>query len=68
MVLSNWIELAALVLGIAIGLILWQVCKRRLKQEGGFEGIVTERGKLPKRRPLDVEEEIKQLKERLGRK
>ena len=68
MALSNWIELAALLLGIAAGLILWRVCKARLKREGGFEGIVTERGGRPRRQQLEVEEEIKRLKERLGRK
>ncbi|MCL2106271.1 MAG: hypothetical protein FWH26_04315 [Oscillospiraceae bacterium] len=65
---SNWIELAALVLGIAIGLILWLICKRRLKREGGFEGIAAERGGPHRRQQLDVEEEIERLKARLGRK
>jgi len=68
MATSNWIELAVLLAGIAVGLILWRVCKARLKREGGIEGIITERGKPPWRQPMDVEEEIEQLKATLGRK
>jgi len=68
MATSNWIELAILLPGIAAGLILWRVCKARLKREGGIEGIITERGKPPWRQPMDVEEEIEQLKATLGRK
>jgi len=68
MATSNWIELAVLLLGITAGLILWRACKRRLKREGGIEGIITERGKPPRRQPMDVEEEIAQLKSELGRK
>jgi len=68
MATSNWIELAALLLGIVAGIVLWRVCKRKLKWEGGLEGIITERGKPRWRQPLDVEEEIKQLKSELGRK
>ena len=67
MATGNWIELAVLLLGIAAGLIIWRACKRKLKREGGFEGIITERGKPPWRQPLDVEEEIVQLKAELGR-
>ena len=68
MALSNWLELAGLLLGITAGVFLWRICKARLKREGGIEGIVTERGKPPRRRQLDVEEEIKQLKSVLGKK
>ncbi|MCL2105700.1 MAG: hypothetical protein FWH26_01345 [Oscillospiraceae bacterium] len=68
MAMSNWLELAALLLGIAAGLVLWRACKRKLKRESGFEGIATEHGRLARRQQLDAEEEIKRLKARLGRK
>jgi len=68
MATSNWILLAVLLLIVIVGIILWRVCKRKLDREGSVEGIITERGKLPWRQPLDVEEEIKQLKDQLGRK
>jgi len=68
MATSNWIELAALLLVLAAGLILWRACKRKLKREGGVEGIITERGKRPWRQPLDVEEEVERLKAELNRK
>jgi len=66
--MSNWIELAALVLIIVVGIILWRVCKRRLDRQGSVEGVITERGKRPRRRPLDVEEEIRQLRAELDKK
>jgi len=65
---GNWLELAVLLAGITIGLIVWLVCKRKLKRENGFEGIATERGRLARRQQMDVEEEIRHLKKRLGRK
>ena len=68
MATSNWILLAVLLLIVIVGIILWRVSKRKLDREGSVEGIITERGKLPWRQPLDVEEEIKQLKDQLGRK
>jgi len=64
----NWIELAALLLTTTAGLVLWWVCKRRASREGGFEGIITERGKPPLRGKPEVEEEIERLKAILGRK
>ena len=67
MALSNWIELAALLLITTAGLVLWRVCKRKASREGGFEGIVRERGKPPLRGRLEVEDEIEQLKAILGR-
>jgi len=67
MATSNWIELGALLLSVAVGLLLWRVCKARLRREGGIEGIITERGKPPWRQPLDVEDEIEQLKAELDR-
>jgi len=66
MATSNWIELAVLLLGIAAGILVWRVCKTKLKREGGMEGIITERGKPTWRQPLDVEDEIEQLKAALG--
>jgi len=66
--MSNWIELAALLFIIALGLILWRVFKRKLNREGSVEGIITERGKPPWRQPLDVEKEIEELQAKLGRK
>jgi len=68
MATSNWIELATLLLIIVAGIILWRVCKRKLNREGSVEGIITERGKPAWRQPLDVEEEVEQLKAELGRK
>ena len=68
MLLRNWIELAALLLIIVVGIILWRVCKAKLKTKGGIAGIITERGKLPPRQQQDLDEEIKQLKAELGRK
>lgn len=65
---ANWVELAVLLVIIAAGLLLWRAAKKRLDREGGVEGIVTERGKPARRKQMDVEEEIRQLKERLGRK
>ena len=68
MATSNWIELIILLLVIAVGIILWRLCKRKLNREGSVEGVITERGKPPWRQPLDVEVEIEQLKAELGRK
>jgi len=61
----NWIELAALLLIIAIGLILWRVCARKLKQHDGFGGIVEEKGRPPMRRRMDTQEEIEHLEDLL---
>ena len=66
--LSNWLELAALLLGIITGVSLWRICRAKLKREGGIEGIVTERGKPPRRQQMDIEDEIKQLKSVLRKK
>lgn len=68
MALSNWLELAAFLLISATGLALWRVCKRKLNRYEGFEGIITERGKLPARNKLDVEDEIRHLEDLLSRK
>ena len=68
MATSNWIELAVLLFGLIAGIVLWRFCKRKLNREGSVEGIITERGKPPWRQPLDVEDEIEQLKAELGRK
>jgi len=65
--LSNWIELAALLLIVTAGLALWRACKRRAAREGGFEGVFTERGKPPLRNKPEIEEEIEQLKAILGK-
>ena len=64
--ISNWIELAILLLVTAAGLILWRVLRRKLNREGSVEDIITERGKLPRRQPMDLEQEIQQLKAELG--
>ena len=68
MATSNWIELFTLLLSTAAGIILWRVCKRRLKREGGVEGIITERGKPPWRQPMEVDDEIERLKAELSRR
>jgi len=64
----NWIELAALLVIVAAGIIVWRVCKARLEHHDGFEGIVEERGLRPARRAMDVEEEIERLEQALGKK
>ena len=68
MALSNWLELAALLLVAATGTALWLLCRRKLRSYDGFEGIIRERGRLPARRRLDVQEEIERLESILGRK
>ena len=68
MALSNWIELAALLLVIVTGLTLWLILRRRLKRHDGFEGFFDEKGRLPARRKMDVEEEIEHLENLLGKK
>ena len=68
MAFSNWVELAALLLVAATGTVLWRVCRSRLQRNDGFEGVIKERGKLPARRRLDVEEEIECLEAILGKK
>ena len=68
MATSNWIELAVLLLIIIVGIVVWWLCRRKLNLQGSVEGIITERGKPPWRQPLDVEEEIEQLKAELGKK
>ena len=60
---SNWIELAALLLTVATGLILWRVCAKKLRRQEGFEGIIEERGLPPVRRQMDAEEEIEYLED-----
>lgn len=66
--LSNWLELASLLLIGAGGSALWWLVRRRLRSNDGFEGIAKGKGKLPARRKLDVEEEIERLESILGRK
>jgi len=68
MTLSNLLELAALLLIIAGGIAVWLYCKRKLQDHDGFEGVVTERGNLPARRKLSVEEEIQHLEGILNKK
>ena len=68
MAFGNWLELGALLLVIAAGTLLWWLCRRKLRNQDGFEGIIEERGKLPARRKLDVEEEIASLESILGRR
>lgn len=60
---SNWIELAALVLTVTTGLVLWRVCAKKLRRQDGFEGIIEERGQPPVRRQMDAEEEIEYLED-----
>ena len=66
MALSNWIELAALLLIIAAGVTIWLVCRARLKRHEGFDGVVTEKNQPPKRHKMDVEEEIAYLEQLLA--
>ena len=68
MVLSNWLELSVLLLIITAGIVLWRVCKRKLKRSKGFEGIFKVRGRPPARNKMDVEEEIERLEKLLGKK
>jgi len=58
---TNWIELAILLLVNAAGLTVSLLCGRKLKRYNGFEGIITERGELPKRQVMALEDEIKHL-------
>ncbi|MCL2106640.1 MAG: hypothetical protein FWH26_06260 [Oscillospiraceae bacterium] len=67
MALSNWIELSALLLILTAGLIIWLLCRKKLSRYDGVEGFITERGKLPARRKLDIEEEIERLEALLER-
>jgi len=65
---SNWLELGALLLVAAVGLVLWRLIKGRLRRHDGFGGIIEERGKPPARNKLDIEEEIEHLESILNRK
>jgi len=65
--LNNWLELAIFLLITASGIVLWLICKRRLKRHKGFEGIIKARGKRPIRNKMDVEEEIERLEQLLGK-
>ena len=65
---SNWLELALLGLIVASGAFLRRYFKRKLQRYDGFEGIIRERGKLPARRKLSIEEEKERLESILGRK
>jgi len=64
----NWLELAILLLILSAGLTVRWACKRKLNRYEGFDGIIEERGKRPARNKLDVEDEIRHLEERLGKK
>jgi len=64
--LSNWIELAALLLIIAAGIAVWLVCRARLRRHEGFEGIIKEKNLPSPRRKMDVEEEIEYLEQLLA--
>jgi len=66
--LSNWLELAALALTTATGLVLWRVCVKKLKRHEGFVEIIKERGKPPARRNMDLDREIEHLEALLDRK
>ena len=67
MTLSNWIELALLAVIIAAGSVLYVYFKRKLYDMDGFEGIVIERGKSPRRLKLDAKDECEKLEELLKR-
>ena len=68
MVFRNWLELGALLLVIAAGTPLWLLCRAKLRRHDGFEGIIEERGNMPARRKLNVEEEIEHLESILNGK
>ena len=66
MALSNWIELAALLLILTAGVTLWLVCRAKLKRHDGFDGVIAEKNMPPLRRKMDVEEEIEYLEQLLA--
>jgi len=66
MAFRNWIELAALLLIAAAGVTIWLVCRAKLKRLEGFEGVIKEKNMPPRRRKMDVEEEIEYLERLLA--
>lgn len=66
--LGNWLGIATFLLTSSAGFLLRWLLKRALRGAGGFEGIVTERGAMPTRHKMDVEEEIAHLESILGKK
>ena len=68
MALSNWIELAIMVAITIAGILLRRYLKRKLYRMDGFEGIITERGKPPRRNRQDFLEESAQLQQRINGK
>ena len=67
MALHNWLELAALLVVLSAGAVLWRALRTWLRRNEGFEGVVEEKGKPAVRSQMDVEEEIKHLEALLGR-
>ena len=65
MTLSNWLELIPLAVILTAGVLLFRYFKQKLHSMDGFEGILTERGKPPRRIKMEAQEEYKRLLELL---
>ena len=66
MSLINWIGIALMAVILVAGLLLWRGLRRRFERMDGFEGVITERGKPPRRvKDIDWEAEINRLEEEL---
>ena len=62
MTLSNWIELAILLVISLAGGIIWRYFRRKLHSHNGFEGVIVTRGRHSPRKKMDIEEEYHRLK------
>ena len=61
MTLSNWIELILLPCVITGGILFVRHVRRKLYNKDGFGGVITERGRPPRRIKLDSQEEYERL-------
>jgi len=59
--LSNWAEIAVGIAILTVGILLLIYFRRKFRRLNGFEGIVTERGKLVRRTDPDWKEELDRL-------
>ena len=66
MTLSNWIGIAVAVVIVIIGTALLVHFRKKFKSMDGFEGVITERGKRPRREDFNwMREEEKSFKKEL---
>ena len=69
MTLSNWIGLAIMAAIIIIGLSAYLYFRRKFVKMDGFEGIIAERGKAPRRADFDwAKKDILSLEQELSDK